>query len=57
MNRRRFLKALPSLPVAAMSAVIHRRTEPLPSFKSGDLLTAETVNQIIERINDLGESR
>lgn len=63
MNRRNFLKLGGVLSatattggVAALATNAEQKSNPLPKFTSGSILTTESMNAMIERINNL-ESR
>lgn len=62
MQRRDFLRGLgqaavlaPLLPAAAMVDLARKRPEPLPTMTNGSLLTADSWNAIVNRINELSE--
>jgi hypothetical protein len=62
MNRRRFIGGLgitagavtaaPALVAAA--AVAPAKPKPLPPIHAGEVLTAKTINDIVDRMNELG---
>jgi len=63
MNRRKFMRVggssaamVIAAPVVAVAAVVTRNSEPLPPFEVGQLLTSDSLNAMIARINEL-ESR
>lgn len=62
MNRRKFMKVggssaamVITAPVVAVAAVVTRKSEPLPPFEFGQLLTTELMNAMVKRINELEE--
>lgn len=63
MNRRNFLKfggvfsaTATTGGIAALAKSVEQKSNPLPKFTSGSILTTESMNAMIERINKL-ESR
>lgn len=60
MNRRSFISAgaafaatTPFVVVASVPSRAHGANEPLPEVENGQILTAEYINSIIRRINEI----
>ena len=54
MNRRKFLTFGGALSVTALTgATPTNESKPLPEFKTGEILTTEQLNALVQRINHL----
>jgi hypothetical protein len=60
MNRRNFLSsgtviaiAAPFMATKAIVDLTREKQKPLPELKSGQILTAQFMNELVDRINEL----